>query len=112
MIRLLVPIAATALLAATIASAEAASDACVKRLQTEGGPDAQNGVEVLNVDASEAGTLVTMRDAGMSVWECLGYVDGTTEYLKVTDAMDDGEGAMAPAAVAGTGAANEGETGT
>lgn len=98
MIRTLVPLAAAAAFAATMASADAASDACVERLRSEGGPDAANGVEVLNVDASQAGSVVTLRDAGMSVWECLGYADGTTEYLKVTDAMDDGEGAMAPAA--------------
>lgn len=112
MIRLLVPIVVAAALAATIANADAASDACVKRLETEGGPDAQNGVEVLNVDASEAGSLVTMRDAGMSVWECLGYADGTTEHLKVTDAMDDGEGAIAPAEGAVEGAEIEGDTTT
>lgn len=110
MIRRLTLVAAVSV--ATIANADVASDACLQRLKAEGGPDAQNGVEVLNVDASEAGTLVTMRDAGMSVWECLGYADGTTEYLKVTDAMDDAEGAMAPAAATGAGAESEGETTT
>lgn len=112
MIRILILTAAAAVSVATIANADAASDACVQRLQTEGGPDAQNGIEVLNVDASEAGTLVTMRDAGMSVWECLGYAEGTTEYLKVTDAMDDGEGALAPAVAATEGSETEGETTT
>lgn len=98
MIRPLLSISVAALLAATIAHADAASDACVTRLKSAGGPDAANGVDVLGVEASEAGSVVTMRDAGMGVWECLGYADGTTAYLKVTDAMDDGEGAMAPMA--------------
>lgn len=97
MIRILASMTAAAVFAATMASADAASDACVKRLKSTGYPDAENGVEVLSVDASEAGSVVTMRDAGMSVWECLGYADGATGYLKVIDAMDDGEGAMAPA---------------
>lgn len=70
-------------------------DACVEKLSETGGPDAQNGVEVLDTMWGEAGTLVTMRDAGGTVWECLGYDDGTSEVPTVVDAADDGGGAMA-----------------
>lgn len=83
-------------------------EACIRQLQTVGGPDARNGIEVLSSEFSEAGTLVRMRDAGGSTWRCIGYRDGTVGELQVIDAMDDGEGAMAGS----QGAMDEGSTRT
>ncbi len=70
-------------------------DACVEKLRQQGGPDALNGIEVTDTQWSQAGTRVTMRDAGGTVWQCLGYDDGTAEVPTVVNAADDGEGAMA-----------------
>lgn len=88
---------AALLLAASWAYADenAGRDACVNQLRTVGGPDAQNGIDVLDTDWSQAGTMVTMRDAGGTVWSCIGYDDGTIGDLTATDAADDGGGAMA-----------------
>lgn len=74
---------------------QAGRDACVRQLKQVGGPDASNGIDVLETQFSEAGTLVMMRDAGGSTWRCIGYRDGTVGELQVVDAMDDGGGAMA-----------------
>jgi hypothetical protein len=53
--------AMTLAFAAPVAHAQAGRDACVEKLRETGGPDAQNGVEVLDTHWSQAGTLVTMR---------------------------------------------------
>ena len=73
-----------------------AVDACIEKIMEVGGPDAQNGGEVLDTSWSQAGTLLHLRDAGGSVWECIGYDDGTVGDLRVVSAADDGKGAMAP----------------
>lgn len=52
---------------------------------------------MLSSEYSEAGTLVMVRDAGGTVWRCLGHRDGTVGELRVAEAADDGEGAMAGA---------------
>ncbi|MGE6783607.1 hypothetical protein ACQKGL_13900 [Ensifer adhaerens] len=85
------------LLASVAAKADeqAAIDGCIDRLRAVGGPDGQNGGQVLRSDYSEAGTLVTLRDAGGSVWRCLAANDGTVTELSVTEAADDGQGALA-----------------
>lgn len=87
------------LVSPSVASADenAAVNGCIKQLKTVGGPDAQNGIEILNTEYSEAGTLVMMRDAGETVWRCIGYKDGAVGELVVSQAADDGEGAMAGA---------------
>jgi hypothetical protein len=88
-----------------LADEQAAIDGCIDRLRAEGGPDAQAGGEIVSSDSSEAGTIVMLRDAGGTVWRCLGYNDGTVGELTVAEAADDGGGAMA-------GAASEPETTT
>lgn len=78
-----------------LAQEQPGRDACVAQLKNVGGPDAMNGIDVLNTEFSQAGTMVTMRDAGGTVWQCIGYEDGAVGDLYVVDAADDGEGAMA-----------------
>ncbi len=89
--------------------AQAGRDACLERLRKEGGPDAQNGIDLLGTMWSQAGTQVTVRDAGGTVWECVGYDDGATGYLEVTHAAGDGAGAM-ERNPASEGPENDGET--
>lgn len=72
-----------------------AVNVCIDQLRTVGGPDAQGGGEVLSSEFSQAGTLVMLRDAGGTVWRCIAYSDGTVGELSVTNAADDGAGAMA-----------------
>jgi hypothetical protein len=69
-------------------------DACIDRLRAIGGPDGASGT-ILSSRGSEAGTLVTLRDAGGTTWECVAYDDGTIGAMNVVDAADDGDGAMA-----------------
>ena len=101
--KMVMAIAALAIGTGTIASTAAAADenpavdGCIKQLKTVGGPDAQNGIEILNTDYSEAGTIVMMRDAGETVWRCIGYKDGAVGELVVSQAAEDGEGAIAGA---------------
>lgn len=83
------------------ADAQAAVDGCIDRLREVGGPDARGGGEVLSQEWSQAGTLVRLRDAGGTVWECIGYDDGAAGDLRVVEAMDDGGGAMAGAGAPG-----------
>lgn len=83
-----------------------AIDGCINQIRQVGGPDAEGGT-VLEQSWSEAGTLLRLRDRGGTVWECIGYDDGTVGDLRVVDAADDGGGAMAGAetsarAVSGT----------
>ncbi|MEQ8697471.1 MAG: hypothetical protein RLO48_04475 [Bauldia litoralis] len=80
-----------------LAAEQDAIDGCIDKVRATGGPDAASGGEVLSSEYSEAGTLVRLRDAGGTVWECIGYNDGTVGDLRVVEAMDDGEGAMAGA---------------
>lgn len=82
---------------------QAAIDGCIDQLRTVGGPDAQAGGEILSSSWSQAGTLVQLRDAGGTTWECIGYDDGTVGDLRVADAADDGGGAMAGASAAQSG---------
>lgn len=93
-----VSLALAAGLAAGLATADeqAAIDGCIDQLRQVGGPDGQGG-EVLSSEFSEAATLVTLRDLGGTVWSCLAYSDGAVEELRVVNAADDGEGAMAGA---------------
>ncbi|MCT8160837.1 hypothetical protein [Pseudoruegeria sp. SHC-113] len=86
------------ILAAGVANAaeQEAIDGCIDQLRKVGGPDGQGG-EVLSSEFSEAATLVTLRDLGGTVWSCLAYSDGAVEELRVVNAADDGEGAMAGA---------------
>lgn len=80
-----------------IAGEQDAIDGCIDRLRAVGGPDAKAGGEVLSSEFSQAATLVMLRDAGGTVWRCLAYSDGTVGELSVTQAADDGGGAMAGA---------------
>jgi len=98
------PIVAATALAMTVGAMAAHADdesnavnGCIKQVRKVGGPDAAAGVKVLHSEFSQAGTSVTLRDAGGTVWQCIGYSDGTVGDLKVTDAKDDGGGAMAGA---------------
>ena len=90
-------VAVTVLGATASASAgeQDAIDGCIDRLRSVGGPDARAGGEVLSSEFSQAGTLVMLRDAGGTVWRCLAYSDGTVGELSVSQAADDGGGAMA-----------------
>ena len=74
-----------------------AIDGCIDKLRAVGGPDGKAGGTVLSSEFSEAGTLVMLRDAGGTVWRCLAYSDGTVGEIRVSDAADDGGGAMAGA---------------
>lgn len=88
-----------------IAGEQDAIDGCIDQLRKVGGPDARAGGEVLSSEFSEAGTLVMLRDAGGTVWRCIGYSDGTVGDLSVAQGTDDGGGAM-------SGASGEPETTT
>jgi hypothetical protein len=91
-----------ALAAPVMADEQAAIDGCIDRLRAVGGPDGQSG-EVVSAEFSEAATLVMLRDAGGTVWRCLGYSDGSVGELAVAEggAADDGGGAMAGASGGG-----------
>lgn len=95
-------LAATAMLGAVaavtpaIAGEQDAIDGCIDKLREVGGPDGQSGT-VLSSEFSEAATLVMLEDLGGTVWRCLAYSDGTVEELAVSNAADDGGGAMSGA---------------
>jgi hypothetical protein len=74
-----------------------AIDGCIDKLRAAGGPDARTGGTVLSSQFSEAATLVMLRDGGGTVWRCLADSDGTVAELAVSQATDDGGGAMAGA---------------
>ena len=80
-----------------LAGEQDAIDGCIDRLRAVGGPDARGGGKVLSSEYSEAATLVMLRDAGGTVWRCLAYSDGTVGELAVSQAADDGGGALAGA---------------
>lgn len=80
-----------------IAGEQDAIDGCIDKLRSVGGPDARGGGEVMSSEFSQAATLVMLRDAGGTVWRCLAYSDGTVGELSVSQAADDGGGAMAGA---------------
>ena len=90
-------LAALVMASPAVAEEQDAIDGCIDQLRTVGGPDAANGGEILSSEYSEAGTLVMLRDSGGTVWRCIGYNDGTVGELAVTNAADDGGGAMARA---------------
>ena len=94
-------LAATGVGAPTVAGEQDAIDGCIDQLRSVGGPDARSGGEVLSSEFSEAATLVMLRDSGGSVWRCLAYSDGTVAELAVSEAADDGGGAMAGASGSG-----------
>ncbi|MEP2784131.1 MAG: hypothetical protein ABJO67_06125 [Pseudoruegeria sp.] len=75
------------------AAEQAAIDGCIDRLRADGGADGASGT-VLDSEFSEAATLVTLRDAGGTIWECLAYSDGAVETLRVINAMDDNKGVV------------------
>jgi hypothetical protein len=77
----------------TIAQVQEAIDGCIDQLRVVGGPDGQSG-EVMSSEFSQAGTLVMIRDAGGTVWRCIGYSDGTVGELAIAQAADDGAGAL------------------
>ncbi|MGK7913202.1 MAG: hypothetical protein AB4050_17245 [Synechococcus sp.] len=66
-----------------------AVNGCIGQVETVGGPDAQDGIEVLSSEFSEAGTLVKLRDSGGTVWRCIGYSDGSVGDLAVQIEPDD-----------------------
>jgi hypothetical protein len=80
-----------------MAGEQEAIDGCIDKLRAVGGPDGRAGGQVLSSEFSEAATLVMLRDAGGTVWRCLAYSDGTVGELTVSQAADDGGGAMAGA---------------
>lgn len=90
-------IAALSTFEPAIAGEQEAIDGCIERLRTVGGPDARAGGQVISSEFSQAATLVMLRDAGGTVWRCLAYSDGTVGELTVSQAADDGGGAMAGA---------------
>lgn len=80
-----------------ISGEQEAIDGCINQMRSVGGPDARSGGKVLSSDYSEASTLVMLRDAGGTVWRCRAFSDGTVDELSVSEAADDGDGAMAGA---------------
>ncbi|WP_299348633.1 hypothetical protein [uncultured Shimia sp.] len=96
--RFLLIVAGLLLGSPALADMSPAVDGCIDQLRKVGGPDARNGGEVLSQQYSQAGTLVKLRDAGGTVWECIGYEDGAVGDLRVVEAADDGQGAMAGSA--------------
>ena len=73
-----------------------AIDGCIDQLRAVGGPDGQGGT-VLSTEFSEANSLVMLKDRGETVWRCLVSNDGQVAELSVSQAADDGQGAMAGA---------------
>ena len=106
-----VALAASAAALPAFADEQAAIDGCIDRLRAVGGPDAAGGGEVLSHEWSQAGTLVMLRDAGGTVWRCIGYDDGAVGELAVAQAADDGGGAMAGSGAQASQVAT-GQTGT
>jgi hypothetical protein len=103
MTRTAITLGASALIGlATLAHADeqAAIDGCIDQIRTVTGG---LGGEVLQSSFSEAGTNVTLRDSDGTVWECIGYSDGTVGDLRVNEeaGADDGGGAMAGASQTG-----------
>ncbi len=92
-----VAVAAVIVFEPAAAGEQDAIDGCIDRLRSVGGPDGAAGGEVLSSEFSEAATLVMLRDAGGTVWRCLASSDGTVGELAVSQAADDGGGAMAGA---------------
>ena len=90
-------IASIVALQPVMAGEQEAIDGCIDKLRAVGGPDGRAGGQVLSSEFSEAATLVMLRDAGGTVWRCLAYSDGTVGELTVSQAADDGGGAMAGA---------------
>ena len=90
-------IAAIGALEPAMAGEQEAIDGCIDKLRAVGGPDGRAGGQVLSSEFSEAATLVMLRDAGGTVWRCLAYSDGTVGEMSVSQAADDGGGAMAGA---------------
>lgn len=78
-----------------VAGEQEAIDGCIDKLRAVGGPDARSGGKVLSSEFSEAATLVMLRDGGGTVWRCMAYSDGTVAEISVSQAADDGGGAMA-----------------
>lgn len=83
---------ATPILAANVG--QDAIDGCIDQLRVVGGPDGQGGT-VLSTEYSEANSLVMLKDRGETVWRCLVSNDGKVAELSVSQAADDGDGAMA-----------------
>jgi hypothetical protein len=77
-----------------------AVDGCIDRIRAVGGPDGQGGT-VISTEYSEANSLVMFRDRGETVWRCLVSNDGVVADLGVSQAGDDGGGAMAGASGSG-----------
>ncbi|MHA3980931.1 hypothetical protein ACW9UR_25045 [Halovulum sp. GXIMD14794] len=83
------------------------ANACIDEMRARYG---DVGGEVLGQEGSEAGTLVTLRDANGITWECIVWSGPEVAELRRSDggadggvdAPDDGGGAMAGAAVSGT----------
>jgi len=90
-------IASIVALQPVMAGEQEAIDGCIDKLRAVGGPDGRAGGQVLSSEFSEAATLVMLRDSGGTVWRCLAYSDGTVGELTVSQAADDGGGAMAGA---------------
>lgn len=86
--------------APAVADMSPAVDGCIDQIRKVGGADARNGGEVLSQQYSEAGTLVKLRDAGGTVWRCIGYKDGSVGELVVLEDDDDGSGSVAGGAAA------------
>ncbi|MCA0873697.1 hypothetical protein LCL97_22925 [Seohaeicola saemankumensis] len=80
---------------------QAAIDGCIDQIRAVGGPDGQSGT-VISSEYSEANSLIMFRDAGNTVWRCLVSNDGVVADLTVSQAADDGDGAMAGASDSGT----------
>ena len=57
-------------------------EACIAQVHLVGGADAADGVDIIERQFSEAGTLVIMRDAGDTYWRCIGYGDGSVGELR------------------------------
>lgn len=93
MFRILNVAAVTALIGGAALAQDDLTQACFEQLRAVGGPDGESG-SVLDTDWSQAGTMIHLRDAGGTVWECIAYDDGTVGDMRIVSAADDGGGAM------------------
>jgi hypothetical protein len=84
-------ISTVSLLAPSVKAMTVAEQACIDQLRAVGGPDGAAGT-ILSARWSQAGTLVTLRDAGGTTWECVAYDDGSIGALNAVDAAGSKSG--------------------
>lgn len=73
-----------------VGAAEARNDiarnACDARVRMEGGPNARDGLIVMQQEDTAAGTVVILRDAMGTQWRCVAEANGTVTEVGVDNA--------------------------